>query len=72
MGPCPIYCRVLREDPNKPDYCLLELSEAFMFPLTMEILGKNKLESTANPIRDLRIQKKKDLIKAHGRAFCLR
>jgi hypothetical protein len=29
------YC----EDPNKPG--LLELSEAFMFPLTMEILGKN-------------------------------
>jgi hypothetical protein len=30
------------------DYCLLELSEAFMFLSTMEILGKTKLESTAN------------------------
>jgi hypothetical protein len=26
------YCRVLREDPTNLDYCLLELSEAFMFP----------------------------------------
>jgi hypothetical protein len=44
--------------PTNLDYCLLELSEAFMFPLTMEILGKTKLESTVTPIRDLRIQKR--------------
>jgi hypothetical protein len=43
--------------PTNLDYCLLELSEAFMFLSTMEILGKTKLEST--PIRDLQIQKRK-------------
>jgi hypothetical protein len=53
------------------DYCLLELSEAFMFLSTMEILGKLNLNLPLTPIRDLRIQKReKDLIVAtHGRAF---
>jgi hypothetical protein len=38
----------LREDPNKPGLLFAGTEQAFMFPSTMEILGKTKLESTVN------------------------
>jgi hypothetical protein len=38
MGPCPIGCEY-KEDPNKPDYCLLEL---IVYVSNDEIFGKNQ------------------------------
>ncbi len=38
--PADEYCRVLREDPNKPGLLYAGTEEGFMFPSTMGILGK--------------------------------
>jgi hypothetical protein len=60
----------LREDPTNLDYCLLELSEAFMFPFNDGDSWQKNLNLPLTPIRDLKFKKRKDLIVAtHGRAF---